>query len=226
MAVRRKAFHYINEMLELAEARVAGKRVCVISHLNFQRDTRAYCRSVGMKGWSLVSSYFKYLGADAIELDIHKAVGVIIDLGSAITDESLLGSFDILIDGATAEHIDNQYEYWRNCFNLLKVGGIAIHTLPFEGNWRKHSTWVYSLRWLKDFVTTSQYQLLDARVSSDQYGKIADGRQLLFWAMKKTEDTQFKYFHRPIFCDEGYRKDRNMYDRFVLPIRGKLNGKS
>jgi len=224
MSIGIKALKYIEEILEVDKRDIKDLTICCMGHLNTKRCSRDYMRSKKIDGYTLLSSYFKYLGAEVIEIDLDtKGIALPIDLGREIKDETLFSKFDFIIDGGTGEHIDNQYEYFNNVYNLLKVGGIAIHMLPYIGSWDMHARWLYDIEWVINFVKTHHYQIVDIRKTNDTYQEYNQSRILIFFSIKKVDTTKIDKakFINPYFDPQGDIKNNMMYNRFVLPARSK-----
>lgn len=222
MSIGLKALKYIEEILDVEQIQFKGLQICCMGHLNTKRCSRNYLRRKGFKGYSVLSSYFNRIGAIATEIDINtKGIALPLDLGRPIQDTSLFNKFDLIIDGGTAEHIDNQKEYFKNVFNLLKIGGISMHMLPYRYRWDRHSTWRYDTNWLISFITNNKYLLIDYKKTNDNYSAYDANRIILFWAMKKTKDTIIGRIDNPIFDPQGSWKDKRMYNKFIIPARSK-----
>jgi hypothetical protein len=146
------------------------------------------------------------MGLDAVSLDIQGFNGraLPINLCEPIADKSLLGQFDFLIDGGTSEHIINQYQLFKNIFELCKVGGIMVHLLPYVGSTPGHGYWKYSSEFFHNLSHRCGYLLIDRRIGPLRYFKVAKPpwREYIHAALLKTEESAFPY-----------EKD------FILPIR-------
>lgn len=221
MSVGFKALKFIEEVVDLNGKQMKDLNICCMGHLNTKHTTREYMRKNGYRGYSLISSYFKALGCKVSEIDVNcRGMALPLDLGRIIT-HPCVGTFDLIVDGGTAEHIDDQQIYWNNVFNLLRVGGISVHMIPYKGAWANHSTWRYDFEWMDAFVRAYRFQIVDAKQSSDDFWFHNPERLMLLFCIKKTEHTRVMKFPDPIFDEAGSRKDKSMYGRFVLPVREK-----
>lgn len=100
-------------------------------------------------------------------LDIAEGTGsnrqsfVPIDLNSAIPSH-LYCSYDILIDGGTAEHCFNVGQVFENYFHLLKPGGIVLQYMPFlspnHGFWSINPTAIY------DIASSNPIKVIDCKI--------------------------------------------------------------
>lgn len=71
---------------------------------------------------------------ETVSIDINGENGSLpLDLAKPIKDLPKQG--DILTDFGTLEHVKSLYHGLKNAFNLLKIGGIAIHVNPLSGGY-------------------------------------------------------------------------------------------
>lgn len=221
MSIRIKALRFIEEILDQENKQLNGMTVCTMGNLNTKRESRDYLRKKEMQGYGRFQQHLKALGAEVTVIDINPLGGDSVlhyDLGRPILDPNLKEKFDLVIDGGTGEHIDNQFEFFKNVFNFLKVGGVTIHMLPCYGWWLTHARWTYDFRWFEDFAAKNNVQVLDIRQSSDCY-EIPFDRQVISCAMKKTASTNIISFADPYQDEVGVQKNDKCYNRWVLPAR-------
>jgi hypothetical protein len=146
MSMGEKASRYVEEILEVTGKTMEGSYVCCLGHLNTRPDSRAYYKKKYPKANFTYKNHLRGRGINAVEIDINGQEGSFPeDLGRLITNDKLIGKFDIIVDGGTGEHIDNQRWFWTNVCNLLKVGGVSIHILPYRNSFLFHSTWRYDI---------------------------------------------------------------------------------
>jgi len=222
MSIRVKALRFLEEILDLNNIKLKGLKVCTIGNLNTKRESRDYMRKNGKRSFGRFQNYLENGGSEVVVIDINPLGGTSVlhyDLGRPILDPSLQGAFDLVIDGGTGEHIDNQFELFNNIFNFLKVGGISINILPYHGYWEGHARWNYDFTWFETFVTRSKIQLIEIQKSSDCYGLL--DRQTVYCAMRKTETTNIEKetFIDPYPDENGNLKNDKCYNRWVLPAR-------
>lgn len=98
----------------------------------------------GFNELSWVGDALKAQGYRYVSIDWNGFGGAIkYDLCEEIEDETLKGSFDIVTNFGTSEHVQNLYNCFRNIDYLCKVGGLMIHMVPKTGGWPNHCThWV------------------------------------------------------------------------------------
>lgn len=70
--------------------------------------------------------------------------------------------YDMITDFGTSEHIvGNLYTPFKNIFENLKKGGIAIHENPMTGNWTGHGSHYYTTEFYERLAETGVYNLLE-----------------------------------------------------------------
>ena len=131
MGINATTLGYIHECLFLAcdSIRFDGLEMCELGD-----------QTLKLEGWIerpktriLAKTYFDRMGFNHTSIDIHGEYGSVpFDLSKPITDEKYLNRFDVLTNLGTAEHVENQYECFKNIHNLVKTGGIFIHIVPMS----------------------------------------------------------------------------------------------
>jgi len=94
-------------------------------------------------------SYFESIGIDHTSIDWNGLDGALkLDLRQPID----IGSFDMVTNIGTTEHVSEQETVWRNIHNSLKVGGVLVSHGPISPDWWWHGEW---------YVTEAFYKALD-----------------------------------------------------------------
>ena len=78
-------------------------------------------------------------------------------------------TYDLVTNFGTTEHIFNQYTCFKNMHDLLKVGGLAIHILPFEG-YLNHGYFNYQPAFFIDLGIANSYELIGIYYSGEMCG--------------------------------------------------------
>jgi len=132
---------------------------------------------------------YKSLGVNHTSIDINGLHGSLpIDLDNPVPSE-LLDKFDVVTNYGTIEHVNNQYQVWKNVHDMCKVGGIMIHGLPMEGTWYNHCRYYYSLKLTEVLADRCGYNLYDNKILNFSIGK---RKQLLVMATYlKTSESSF-----------------------------------
>jgi hypothetical protein len=91
-------------------------------------------------------------------LDLNGLDGAIpVDLSRAIRRPELIGRFDVLTNSGTSEHVSDQYACFFNVHELVRAGGVMIHLVPKTGNWRRHSTVYYTVKFFTLLASANGY---------------------------------------------------------------------
>tara|TARA_R110001583_G_scaffold5598_25_gene30192 strand:+ start:5314 stop:6105 length:792 start_codon:yes stop_codon:yes gene_type:complete len=174
-------------------------------------DVRKYKLSVPTAQW-----YHK-TNREYLAIDIngqHRSLNH--DLQNEITDECPKNYYEILLDFGTIEHVKKQYMAWKNCHNLVKDGGLMIHSLPSsrEGSWIDHCYHWYTLGFFEELALKCKY---DIRLL-DEVRVLSKESDYQIWAcLRKTELSEF-------ISEEEFLKIMNLH---VSSEYGpKNNGKS
>jgi hypothetical protein len=114
----------------------------------------------GGRVWA--KDYFEELGCHHYSIDWHGKNGAYpIDLSKPIRDPFWIGRFDILTNFGTAEHVQNQYECWRNIHNLVKEGGLFIHVVPWINHYpRSHCEFFYDGSFFEKLAKQNGYKII------------------------------------------------------------------
>lgn len=130
--------------------------------------------------------YYQDLGIkEHVSIDLNKKNGsIIVDLDKPVPAH-LLDRFNVVTNYGTLEHVNNQYQAFKNIHNMCEVGGVMLHSLPPPGHWIGHGRYYYPEPFFYELANQSGYNLIST------IRRIArDGRELhdmLLVAFRKTE---------------------------------------
>ena len=181
-------------------AGVSGS-VCTLGVQDLRADDRQIAAALAAAGHDAPGAgpdLFARLGFDRVEtLDVSSYEGCthLVDLNDPGVPVSLRERFDVVYNGGTLEHVFDVRAALRNIFELLRVGGIAIHVVPSCG-WLDHGFYQISPTLLTDYYGANHFELLDARVLActgpdayvvrsyhpDAIDGSGTGRRVLFYA--------------------------------------------
>ena len=117
---------------------------------------------------------FGLMGVEHTSFDLNGRDGAVpIDLAQPIPDK-WRGTFDVVTNFGTSEHVTNQYQCWQNIHDLCRVGGWMLHGLPEVGSWTNvHCEYLYTLDNTVALANACDYTVLIARryehVGTDSY---------------------------------------------------------
>jgi hypothetical protein len=119
----------------------------------------------------------EYLSYDVTEAPYSK----VFDLNFHSVPHEDRQSASIVTNIGTTEHIANQFNAFRTVHDLLKVGGVAVHSVPFTGM-LNHGLINYHPKFFVSLIINNRYRLRAAQLSEPvdhaSYGvgnKIYDG---------------------------------------------------
>ena len=94
-----------------------------------------------------------------ISIDLNGKDGSIkLDLCKPIT-EDLVGRFNVVTNYGTTEHVDNQYQVFKNINDACCINGIMIHALIPPKNWIKHGKYHYPMKFVEDISIRCEYSI-------------------------------------------------------------------
>jgi hypothetical protein len=64
--------------------------------------------------------------------------------------------FDLLINGGTAEHVFNVFQFFRTCHEVTRPGGLMVHSAPFLG-WLEHGFYNFNPTFFWDLALANAY---------------------------------------------------------------------
>ena len=214
MAAHLKCVNYIHEMLDLAGCD-KGYKVCILGALGLRKYTKSYLWKKYRLRFRRVSNYLIFCGFEPVTIDLTGRGNLHIDLGVPIEDESLLGVFDFVISFATIEHVEDQYELFRNIHNLCRVGGMVILNGPAVNTYRGHGTWTYDFGFFRSLIGGCGYMPLDVRMTSTRYNRVPGNYVIVYASYIKEEGSKFvsrEDFKFPHYDPIGHESDKRLYD--------------
>lgn len=120
----------------------------------------------------LSAEWFKGLGCGRyVSIDGNGRGTFTADLNEPVTG---LGTFDLVTDFGTGEHIFNQYQVWKTLHDLCRVGGFIAFDRPIEG-YPAHCYYLSDPGLFSDIAEANHYLVrrLDQRVMTR--GKLMRG---------------------------------------------------
>ncbi len=149
-------------------------RLCTLGVQDLRPAPEVIAASLAAAGLTggATAPFYGRLGFDAAEsIDISNFEGCthIFDLNAHGVPAPLAERFDAVYNGGTLEHIFDLRAGLRNVFELLSVGGIAIHAGPANG-WVDHGFYQLSPTLLLDYYFANRFDILETRLIQTQPG--------------------------------------------------------
>jgi SAM-dependent methyltransferase len=100
-------------------------------------------------------------GIDYTAYDIFEGYGTtIFDLNTMSLPAAARGTFDLVLNCGTTEHVLNQYNSFAVIHDAVRPGGLAYHALPMTG-FLDHGYFNYNPRLFFELARANGYELLD-----------------------------------------------------------------
>ncbi len=165
MGLNMHTMNMLLEALDLVEiSSFEGLSICELGNLYVRDCVHPFLKDRDIPLYKTAKELFTHLGMKDTSLDWNGQDGALpVDLSKPVKN---IGTFDIIMNGGTAEHVYDQYECWRNIHNLCKEYGLVVSIGPLSGSWLNHSPWRYSLKFFDCLSFINNYDLLERRMLS------------------------------------------------------------
>jgi len=104
--------------------------------------------------------------------------------------EELLNRFHLITDFGTIEHVDNQYQVFKNTHDICTKNGIMIHILPTLNYWKFHCRYFYTKEFFLKLAELCKYKTLDLKEGNCCDPPIFK-RDLIYVAFLKLNNNKF-----------------------------------
>jgi len=108
---------------------------------------------------------------NVVVIDKFKEYEEVLKKDLSVEQKDLFGLFDLLFNGGTMEHVENQREGWRNAHYFIKEGGIAIHVCPLLGGWPDHGQFLYDHEFFDRLTSANSYRVITQQIVEHKKGK-------------------------------------------------------
>jgi len=148
--------------------------------------------------------YYQNLGIkEHVSIDLNKKNGAIaVDLDKPVPD-ALLDRFNMLTDYGTLEHVNYQYQSFKNMHNMCKIDGIMLHALPPPGHWIGHGRYYYPEEFFYGLAEQAEYNLVSEIQRKQRGEKELHDMLLVAFQKKKTQFPDEKIFMQLPLIDSG-----------------------
>lgn len=129
--------------------------------------------------------FWEYIGFVHTSIDMNGYDGSLnIDLRKPVPSE-FLNKFNIVYDGGTGEHVDNQYSLFKNCHDIVMEGGTIIHILPKTGHFPNHCSYYYTIE------TFEKLNELNGYKTKELFEHDAEGGTMIYSVIEKITNDPF-----------------------------------
>lgn len=134
--------------------------------------------------------YYKNRGIlQHVSIDLNGKDGALkIDLGLPVP-KVFIKRFDVITNYGTVEHINNQYQAFKNIHEMCKLNGTIINAFPMIGHWPGHCRYYYSELFVKKFAKSMKYIIIGLTVLDKGYYR--NPRNLMMITYQKIYENKF-----------------------------------
>lgn len=130
--------------------------------------------------------YFTALGYAHTSVDWNGQDGALkVDLRRPLE----LGTFDMVSNIGTTEHVDKQEPVWRNICEAMAVGSVLVSTTPKPGHWPRHGFWYPTEEFYPALADLNGMEIERFFETPEEYNNLADN--MFFCRMRKVELVPF-----------------------------------
>lgn len=111
---------------------------------------------------------FRSLGINYTSIDLNGRRGALkLNLARPIKG---LGTFDVITNFGTSEHVKDQYSLWRNVHELCAVGGVVVSVVPLFGSFRmSHAFYRYTPFFFHQLADYMSYELISCEITPSHW---------------------------------------------------------
>jgi hypothetical protein len=133
-------------------------------------------------GPAIYKAYFQSLGFEHTSVDWNGEDGALkLDLQKPLG----LGTFDMVSNIGTTEHVSDQEPVWRNILEAMHVGSTLVSTTPKKGNWQWHGEWYPTQEFYRQLAALNGLEIERLYVSG------TPPREMWFCRARRVEDRLF-----------------------------------
>jgi len=201
MGLHRKNIKYFEEITEFLDYKILqDMKLCQLGDAYIRRDAKRYLSKIKNMDYTKLgraSDYYRKLGIEVVTIDLgvgpEKVRSDVLkyDLNKPIMD---IGEFDFVMDLGTGEHVEDQFELFRNMHNMCKANGIIIRCNPSIRWGKPHGFYYYTFLFYQKLAHTYNYEIIDISEGSGKYGPKMRGlswKHCLFVTLRKRQNNEF-----------------------------------
>jgi hypothetical protein len=144
-------------------------------------------------GAHIYKAFFESMGLRHVSVDINGEDGA---LRKDLTQPLKLGTFDIVTNIGTTEHVAEQAPCWRNVLEAMHVGSLLISTTPMPGDWSWHGDWYPDEEWYRELCDSNGLVIERLYLSGEA------PRRMWFLRAVRVEQMPFAMPARPIYHNQ------------------------
>mgnify|MGYP000432576795 CR=1 FL=1 len=134
--------------------------------------------------------HFESMGFQHTSVDTNGLDG---SLKLDLTKPLNLGTFDVVSNIGTSEHVAKQEPCWRNILEAMHVGSVLVSTTPQPGQWAWHGEHYPDDKFYRELAELNGLEIERLFLNGEP------PRRMWFARMKRVEDRPFQMPSTPIF---------------------------
>lgn len=183
--------YYVNNYAEKNSKQLRDVCMLELGNQIFQDDSLI----VKMNLPRTVKEYWESKGVQHTSIDLNGEDGALpLDLAAPLP-ERFYNVFDIITNCGTSEHVENQFECWRNIHRCLRLNGFLLSAIPEKYKYNEdHCDWFYDTDFFEVFAKRLGYRIY-------LLGRLLfpfNGGYVIYSAMEKTEEKEFDFTEEEI----------------------------
>lgn len=96
-----------------------------------------------------------------MSIDLNGEDGaIVVDLDQPVPS-TFVERFDVVTNYGTLEHVNNQFQAWKNVHHMCRIGGVMIHSLTPPGHWPRHGRYYYSQDFVIGLAKSCEYDIVN-----------------------------------------------------------------
>ncbi len=189
MGLQPEILRFFHKTFEMVDFKIfKGLRMCELGNQHIKHRCKDFLEAKNIPCYRTGKEYFKHIGFEHISIDKNGYDGALqLNLDKPILNRNLVGSFDIITNSGTTEHVSNQFECFKNIHNLCKEGGIFIHVVPKIGHWKKHSPFYYTFEFFRKLAEFCEYEI----ISEEDMNYLGGEMDLVVVSLRKIKNNDF-----------------------------------
>jgi len=145
----------------------------VLSSLGWAYRGLKWCELGNQRNYEnrVAKEIYENYGVQHVSIDLNGKDGALpIDLGQPVPF-IFINQFDVITNYGTIEHVNDQFQAFKNMHEMCKEGGIMINVFPLMGNWPKHCRYYYSEKFVNGLANATGYCIFKYTILDESFYK-------------------------------------------------------
>lgn len=224
MVIQSIMFNFQEEMMEEIGFKWQKIRICELGAQVFRPNPMAPEKIIAAKKF-----YIEEKGVlKHISIDLTGSFGSLILNLCRPVPKIMINKFHLITDYGTSEHVNNQYQVFKNVHDMCRVNGMMIHTLPIPNNFKNHCRYYYPKDFFTELARLCGYKILKLEIKN-AYTPPRPKSDLIFITLLKHNNNDFiskKSFKNLNLIDTkdiSRTGNYSMKNKNIIPLWGATN---